>query len=98
MAVLESVETLLAAAPSRTRALVRQALRAIEWSVPPGRLSRRSPRRATAALKTLESSRIAVRRELLYALKTFVCLAYASDERVVAAVGVKFDVRGGREP
>jgi choline dehydrogenase-like flavoprotein len=87
--IVQSVEALIGAAPARTRALVRQALRAIEWAAPPGRLSRRSPKRAAKALETLESSRIAVRREMVNALKTFVCLAYCCDERVVEAVGTE---------
>jgi len=89
VAVVEGIETLLAASSSRTRALVRVALRAIEWAVPPGRLSRRSPKRASAALRTLERSRSPVRRELLAALKTFATLVYARDQRVLDAVGVR---------
>ncbi len=88
MAVVEGVETLLAAGSPRTRALVRVALRAIEWAAPPGRLSRRSPERAGAALRTLESSRSPLRRELLASLKTFATLVYARDRRVLDAVGV----------
>ncbi len=88
MAVVEGIETLLAAGSSRTRALVRMALRAIEWAAPPGRLSRRSPERATAALRKLASSRVPVRRELLASLKTFATLVYARDPRVLDAVGV----------
>lgn len=89
VAVVEGIEGLLAASSSRTRALVRVALRAIEWAVPPGRLSRRSPKRATAALRTLASSRSPLRRELLASLKTFATLVYARDERVLDAVGVR---------
>jgi len=88
VAVVEGVETLLAASSSRTRALVRVALRAIEWAAPPGRLSRRSPKRASAALRALESSRSPLRRELLASLKTFATLVYARDRRVLDAVGV----------
>jgi choline dehydrogenase-like flavoprotein len=89
VAVVEGVERLLAASTPRTRMLVRVALRAIEWAVPPGRLSRRSRERAATALRTLETSRSRMRRELLAALKTVVTLVYASDQRLLDAVGVR---------
>jgi hypothetical protein len=85
--VVAGIEQLLAASSSRSRTLIRWALRALEWAAPPRRLSRRSPERATSALSGLAASRIPLRRELLTALKALATLVYARDARVMEAVG-----------
>ncbi|HEY7890936.1 MAG TPA: GMC family oxidoreductase [Solirubrobacteraceae bacterium] len=83
------MQRLLEASSPRTRALVRLALRAIEWAAPPRRLSRLTQQQAAAALGKLAASRISLRRELFLSLKTLVTLVYASDQRVLEAVGVR---------
>ncbi|MCD6728235.1 MAG: GMC family oxidoreductase [Solirubrobacteraceae bacterium] len=87
--VAPAVESLLAAVPSRTRAIVRLALRALEWSTFPRRLSRVGPERGAARIARLAESRLAPARELTALVKGLVCVAYARDPRVLAALGVE---------
>jgi choline dehydrogenase-like flavoprotein len=89
VAVVEAAERLLAQAPSRTRALVRLTLRALEHMPFPRRFSRLSEARAAALLAAMASSRFALRRDMLLALKTLAYVVYASDARVQASVGAR---------
>lgn len=89
VAVVEAAEQLLAQAPSRTRALVRLTLRVLERMPFPRRFSRLPEERAAALLAAMASSRFALRRDMLLALKTLAYIVYARDARVRASVGVR---------
>jgi choline dehydrogenase-like flavoprotein len=89
VAVVETAEQLLAQAPSRTRALVRLTLRVLEHMPFPRRFSRLPEERAAALLAAMASSRFALRRDMLFALKTLAYVVYARDARVQASVGVR---------
>jgi choline dehydrogenase-like flavoprotein len=89
VAVVEEAEQLLAQAPSRTRALVRLTLRVLERMPFPRRFSRLPEERAAALLAAMASSRFALRRDMLHALKTLAYVVYARDARVQAGVGVR---------
>jgi choline dehydrogenase-like flavoprotein len=89
VAVVEAAEQLLAQAPSRTRALVRLTLRVLERMPFPRRFSRLPEERAAALLAAMASSRFALRRDMLLALKTLAYIVYVRDARVRASVGVR---------
>jgi choline dehydrogenase-like flavoprotein len=89
VAVVEAAEQLLAQAPSRTRALVRLTLRVLERMPFPRRFSRLPEERAAVLLAAMASSRFALRRDMLLALKTLAYIVYARDARVRASVGVR---------
>jgi choline dehydrogenase-like flavoprotein len=89
VAVVGTAEQLLAQAPSRTRALVRLALRLLERMPFPGRFSRLPQERAARLLAAMASSRFAFRRDMLHVLKTLVYVVYVRDARVQARVGVQ---------
>ncbi len=86
--VLEAVCQLLDKAPRRARTLVRLSLRLIEWSPFPRRFSHLPPDRAARLLAGMASSRLALRREMLAAVKTLVCVVYAGDPHVQESAGV----------
>ena len=89
VAVVEAAEQLLAHAPSRTRALVRLTLRVLERMPFPRRFSRLPEERAAALLAAMASSRFALRRDMLFALKTLAYVVYTRDARVQASIGVR---------
>ena len=66
---------------------MRLTLRLLEWGRFPRRFSGLPADRAGAYLSSLASSRLAFRREMLFALKTLVCVVYAGDDRVRASAG-----------
>ncbi len=87
MAVVEPVDSLFAALPARTRALLRLGLWGFEHSSFPRRFSRLPPERRRAWIDRLAQGRWALGRDLTLLLKMLSCLGYGSDARVRSASG-----------
>lgn len=81
------VESLLAALPARSRAMMRLGLRAFEHSSFPRRFSRLGLERRVAHIDRMARGRWSLVRDLTLLLKGLACLGYASDARVQAATG-----------
>jgi choline dehydrogenase-like flavoprotein len=78
----------LQATTPRVRALTRLAIRAIEWSAFPRRFSRLAPEARQRALARMETSRLAPKRDLVIVAKALCGVAWASDPKVPAQLGV----------
>ncbi|HET8976459.1 MAG TPA: GMC family oxidoreductase N-terminal domain-containing protein [Solirubrobacterales bacterium] len=85
--VAEPVARFLARLPANRVALVRWALRAVEWAPFPWRFSRMSVDARTGYLAEMEHSRLGAYRELVLLAKVLSMAGWASDPRAAAAVG-----------
>jgi choline dehydrogenase-like flavoprotein len=80
------------------RLVVRVGLRVLQWSPFPRRFSRMPVERRGAHLARLESSRVALLRDLFLLLKTLAVISYTRDPQVQATIGVTARCEGDPSP